>query len=134
VTTKKTAKKTTKKKPVAKVKKAKGAPKAKRAAAKPVAKAGTQRKRATNGPGKRSPEELTALKDRIVARVDLASGVTGEELAKALGSTAKELAMPLRQLRAAGTLTTTGQRRFLRYFPRGKAPKEVATPKGKAKK
>jgi len=121
VTTKKTAKKTTKKKPVAKVKKTKSAAKVAKATTKPGHKSITQRKRATNGPGKRSPEELTALKDRIVARVDLTSGVTGEELAKALGASTKELAMPLRQLRAAGTLSTTGQRRFLRYFPKGKA-------------
>lgn len=122
MTTKKTAKKTTKKKPSTKGLVGRAAKATtKRAAAKPVAKAGTQRKRATNGPGKRSPAELTALKERIVERVNLTSGVTGEELAGALGSTAKELAMPLRQLRAAGTLSTTGQRRFLRYFPKGKA-------------
>ncbi len=136
MSTKKTAKKTPKKvatkKPKAKVTKA-------------TTKAGQKsvtQKRASNGAGKRTPEELVKLKATIVERVEIVGGgVTGEQLAKEIGVASKELSMPLRQLRAAGTLTTTGQRRFLRYFPKGKAPKATASAtakkapaKGKAKK
>lgn len=78
---------------------------------------------------KRSAEELTKLKTGIVDAVTAAKGLTAEEIAKSLSTTTKALAMPLRQLRAAKTLSTTGTRRFLRYFPKGQAPKASATKK-----
>lgn len=80
----------------------------------------------TGGGTKRSAEELTALKANIERTVTLTTGLTAEEIAKSLGTTTKALAMPLRQLRAAKTLSTSGTRRFLRYFPKGQAPKGKA--------
>lgn len=77
-----------------------------------------------SGGTKRSAEELTTLKANIERTVTLTTGLTAEEIAKSLGTTTKALAMPLRQLRATKTLSTSGTRRFLRYFPKGQAPKE----------
>lgn len=132
MSTKKTAKKISKKKPVAKAKKA-TKPKVAKATTKAGQKSVTQRQRVSNGAGKRSPEELEQLKTTLVTHVEANGGLTGEELAKALGKTTKQLAMPLRQLRADGTLTITGQRRFIRYF--GKTTKAAsASTKAKAKK
>lgn len=100
----------------------------KTAKAKSVTKKATTKKTApkTGGGTKRSAEELTALKANIERTVTLTTGLTAEEIAKSLGTTTKALAMPLRQLRAAKTLSTSGTRRFLRYFPKGQAPKGKA--------
>jgi hypothetical protein len=82
-----------------------------------------------SGGTKRSAEELTKLKSNIVLEVTANTGITTEQIAKNLGTTTKALAMPLRQLRATKTLSTSGTRRFLRYFPKGQAPKESARKK-----
>lgn len=120
----KTAKKTSKVKAPAK-KTAKTSKRPVKAAAKTSTK---KAPRASTGT-KRSAEELTKLKAGIVDAVTAAKGLTAEEIAKALSTTTKALAMPLRQLRATKTLATTGTRRFLRYFPKGQAPKESARKK-----
>lgn len=95
----------------------------KKVAKKSAAKA-TPKKRSSAPTGvKRSAEELTALKSSIERTVATTTGLTAEEIAKSLSTTTKLLAMPLLQLRASKALSTSGTRRFLRYYPKGQAPK-----------
>lgn len=125
----KTAKKTSKVKAPAKKTTKGAATKTSKRPVKAAAKTSTKKAPRASTGTKRSAEELTKLKAGIVDAVTAAKGLTAEEIAKNLATTTKALAMPLRQLRATKTLATTGTRRFLRYFPKGQAPKESARKK-----
>lgn len=73
--------------------------------------------------GTRPAAELDSLKQRILAHVASYPGVRTEQLKAALGTRTKELTLPLRQLVAAGTLKTEGERRGTKYYAASQAKK-----------
>lgn len=67
--------------------------------------------------GKRTAEDLEALSSKLVAFVKSNPGLRIEEINKELGTTTKDLALPIRKLVADSVLTAKGQRRSTKYFP-----------------
>lgn len=65
---------------------------------------------------KRSPEELEALTKNVLLHVKKHPGQRVEQIAAALGTSTKELALPVLKLGKA--LKTQGQRRGTKYFAR----------------
>jgi len=70
---------------------------------------------------KRAPEDIEAMGQRFVAFVKANPGLRIEQINKELGTTTKDLALPIRKLEAEGVITTKGQRRATQYFPGKKA-------------
>lgn len=68
------------------------------------------------GVAKRPPKDLEALSDRFVSFVRLNPGLRIEQINKHLGTATKDLALPIRKLVAAGTVTVEGERRSTTYF------------------
>jgi hypothetical protein len=64
---------------------------------------------------KRSPQELEALTKSIIATLKKSPGLRSEQLATALKTTTKDLALPLGALVEAKQLKTAGQRRGMTY-------------------
>lgn len=87
------------------------------AASSPSKKTGTtQRRRA---PGKRrSQAEVAELAERLHANVVSEPGETMTHYADRLGSSVRELHLPMTVLRRRGRLRTTGARNHTRYYPR----------------
>lgn len=79
----------------------------------------------TNGHrGKRTAEDLDALKTKFLAAVKKRPGLRIEQLNKELGLSTGELALPVRQLVADKAVKTVGQKRATTYFlPGAKAAK-----------
>lgn len=75
------------------------------------------------GNGKRSSAQLAEFKQRILSRLASNPGIRTEELNAALGTSTKELALPLRQLVADSVVRTEGERRGTRYYAAGTAKK-----------
>jgi hypothetical protein len=78
---------------------------------------------ATRGPGrpkgaKRDPEALAALTDKLGSYIAKNPGLRIEEIGKALGAPTKELALPVKKLLAAKRISTKGQKRSTKYFPK----------------
>jgi hypothetical protein len=71
--------------------------------------------------GKRTPEDLEALSQRFGAFVKANPGLRIEQINKQLGTTTKDLALPIRKLISEGALTTKGQKRSTTYFAGKKA-------------
>lgn len=67
---------------------------------------------------KRSQEELSALKDRVLEYIQGNSGQGVEGIAKALGTSTRELSLPIRRLLADKQITSRGEKRATRYFSR----------------
>lgn len=65
---------------------------------------------------KRTPEELEALTKNVLAHIKKNPGLRVEQIAEALGTTTKELALPIIKLGKA--LKTQGQRRGTKYTAR----------------
>jgi hypothetical protein len=65
---------------------------------------------------KRTPEELEALTKNVLAHIKKNPGQRVEQIAEALGTTTKELALPIIKLGKA--LKTQGQRRGTKYTAR----------------
>ena len=74
------------------------------------------------GNSKRPPSELSALSARFTSFVQHHPGLRIEQINKQLGTTTKDLALPIRKLIAEGTIMTKNKRRSTTYFP-GKAAK-----------
>ena len=92
------------------------------AAAKPVAAPRAAVGRPAGGRGvKRAPEDIEAMGQKFVAFVKANPGLRIEQINKELGTTTKDLALPIRKLEAEGVITTKGQRRATQYFPGKKA-------------
>jgi hypothetical protein len=66
--------------------------------------------------GKRTPQELEGLKKTIVAAIRKSPGLRSEQLAKELGTTTKELQLPMIQLRESKAIRMKGQKRAAQYF------------------
>jgi len=69
---------------------------------------------------KRTANELEKLQDDFVAFVGKNPGMRIEQINKQLGTTTKDLALPIRKLIADGSLKVKGKKRSTTYFP-GKA-------------
>ncbi|AUX36693.1 MULTISPECIES: DNA-binding protein [Sorangium] len=91
--------------PVAEVKKAAGRP---ARAAKPTRKKGE----------KRSKEELAAMTQKVLEHIRANSGQGVEQIAKDLGTTTKELTLPIRKLLVEKKITSKGEKRATKYFSR----------------
>jgi hypothetical protein len=82
-----------------------------------AARAGRPRARGA----KRSPEDLEALSEQLGSFVKTNPGLRIEQINKQLGTTTKDLALPIRKLIAAGVISSKGQKRSTTYFPGKKA-------------
>jgi hypothetical protein len=65
---------------------------------------------------KRTSADLDALSDRFASFVKANPGLRIEQINKQLGTTTKDLALPIRKLIADGTISAKGQKRSTTYF------------------
>lgn len=72
---------------------------------------------------KRTSDELDKLADTFLAFVTKHPGMRIEQINKQLGTTTKELALPIRKLIAEGAIKTKGEKRSTTYFPGDKKKK-----------
>jgi hypothetical protein len=72
---------------------------------------------------KRSADELDKLADQFHAFVTKHPGLRIEQINKQLGTTTKDLALPIRKLVAEGALKTKGEKRSTAYFASEKKKK-----------
>ncbi|HEX2689793.1 MAG TPA: hypothetical protein VHN14_24410, partial [Kofleriaceae bacterium] len=72
---------------------------------------------------KRSPEDLEALSEQFATFVKANPGLRIEQINKQLGTTTKDLALPIRKLISEGMITAKGQKRSTTYFPGKKKAK-----------
>jgi hypothetical protein len=70
---------------------------------------------------KRTAEDLEALSTKFVAFVKSHPGLRIEQINKELGTTTKDLALPIRKLIAEGAVSPKGEKRSTTYFPGRKA-------------
>jgi hypothetical protein len=68
---------------------------------------------------KRPPDELKALADKFVSFVAKNPGLRIEQINAQLGTTTKDLALPIRKLIADGALKAKGSKRSTQYFAKG---------------
>jgi hypothetical protein len=71
---------------------------------------------ATTTLGKRTSEEVEATAERIATYVRSNPGARLEQIASGLGTSSKELKLPVIKLLGAKTLTKKGQKRGTMYF------------------
>ena len=67
---------------------------------------------------RRDPGALAALTEKLREYIAKTPGKRIEDIAKALGTTTKELQLPARKLIAAKTVSTKGRKRATTYHPR----------------
>jgi len=67
---------------------------------------------------KRSPAVLAQVTEQVFNHIKSNAGQGVEQIAKALGTTTKELTLPIRKLLGEKKVTSKGQKRATRYFPR----------------
>jgi hypothetical protein len=72
---------------------------------------------------KRTAEDLEALSAKFAMFVKANPGLRIEQINKELGTTTKDLALPIRKLIADRMITAKGQKRSTMYFPGKKALK-----------
>ena len=70
---------------------------------------------------KRTAEDLEALSAKFAAFVKANPGLRIEQINKELGTTTKDLALPIRKLIADKEISAKGQKRSTTYFPGKKA-------------
>jgi hypothetical protein len=93
-----------------------GEPKA--VARKPMSPVGRARSRRGQ---KRTPEDIEAVSQRLVSYVMSNPGLRVEQINKGLGTTTKDLALPIKKLIADRALRSKGQKRSTTYFPGDRA-------------
>jgi len=67
--------------------------------------------------GKRTSADLEALSERFGTFVKANPGLRIEQINKQLGTTTKDLALPIRKLISEGAIVAKGQKRSTTYFP-----------------
>ncbi|HEY0190181.1 MAG TPA: hypothetical protein VGC42_03615 [Kofleriaceae bacterium] len=82
---------------------------------------------------KRTSADLEALSQRVESFIKSNPGLRIEQINKELGTTTKDLALPIRKLIADGVITADGQKRSTTYFAGGKKPKAAAGARKKRK-
>lgn len=70
---------------------------------------------------KRTADELEKMQDDFLSFVTKNPGLRIEQINKQLGTTTKDLALPIRKLIADGSLKVKGKKRSTAYFPGSKA-------------
>jgi len=88
----------------------------------PVAVARAGRPRGGRG-AKRSAADLEALSEQFASFVKSNPGLRIEQINKELGTTTKDLALPIRKLIAEGIVSAKGQKRSTTYFAGKKSKK-----------
>src|SRR5215470_7136788 len=73
---------------------------------------------------KRSSADLEALSERFASYVKANPGLRIEQINKQLGTTTKDLALPIRKLISDGVVSAKGQKRSTTYFPGKRASKK----------
>lgn len=81
---------------------------------------GVGRGRGRGRGAKRTSDELDKLADAFHGFVSKHPGLRIEQINKQLGTTTKDLALPIRKLVAEGALKTKGEKRSTQYFPGAK--------------
>jgi hypothetical protein len=81
------------------------------------------RSRSRGRGAKRTGDELEKLAESFHAFVSKHPGLRIEQINKQLGTTTKDLALPIRKLIAEGALKTKGEKRSTAYFPGDKKKK-----------
>jgi hypothetical protein len=66
---------------------------------------------------KRTADDLAALSSQLASFVKTHPGMRIEQINKELGTTTKDLALPIRKLIADNVITSKGQKRSTTYFP-----------------
>jgi len=66
---------------------------------------------------KRSPADLEALSEQFASFVKANPGLRIEQINKQLGTSTKDLALPIRKLISDGVVNAKGQKRSTTYFP-----------------
>jgi len=69
---------------------------------------------------KRTSDELERTSDELLSFVTKNPGLRIEQINKQMGTSTKDLALPIRKMLADGTLKSKGKKRSTTYFP-GKA-------------
>jgi hypothetical protein len=72
---------------------------------------------------KRSAADLEALSEQFASFVKANPGLRIEQFNKQLGTTTKDLALPIRKLISEGVINAKGQKRSTTYFPGKKKAK-----------
>ena len=72
---------------------------------------------------KRTSADLDALSERFASFVKANPGLRIEQINKQLGTTTKDLALPIRKLISEGVIAAKGQKRSTTYFAGKKKPK-----------
>src|SRR5215468_6586915 len=73
---------------------------------------------------KRTAADLEMLSDKFASYVKANPGLRIEQINKELGTTTKDLALPIRKLIADGKISAKGQKRSTTYFPGRRASKK----------
>ena len=84
--------------------------------------------------GKRSSDEVDAMAERLVAYVKSNPGQGLEGIARGLGTSTKELKLPVIKLLASRQIKKTGQKRGTKYFVGGRGPGRPAKARAKGVK
>lgn len=85
--------------------------------------AGLGRGRGRGRGAKRTSDELDKLAENFHAFVAKHPGMRIEQINKQLGTSTRDLALPIRKLIAEGALKTKGEKRSTTYFPGDKKKK-----------
>jgi hypothetical protein len=85
-----------------------------RARGRPAAAKGAKRRAGE----KRSPALLAQVTEQVFNHIKSNAGQGVEQIAKTLGTSTKELTLPIRKLLGEKKITSKGQKRATRYFPR----------------
>lgn len=72
---------------------------------------------------KRTSADIEAMSQQVVSFVKASPGLRIEQINKELGTTTKDLALPIRKLISDSVIATKGQKRSTTYFPGKKAYK-----------
>lgn len=91
---------------------AKSAPRA------PAARAGRAAAKSRPKGAKRTPEEIESQSKTLLATIKKNPGLRIEEIGKLIGVSTKELALPVIKLFEAKAISSKGNRRATRYFPK----------------
>ena len=82
----------------------------------PLMSAGRGRGRGRGRGVKRSPDEIDEIAERFKAFVKENPGLRIEQINKQLGTTTKDLALPIRKLLGEGAIHAKGQKRSTMYY------------------
>lgn len=84
----------------------------------PVARAGKPAAKSRPKGAKRTPEEIEAQTKTLLATIKKNPGLRIEEISKMIGISTKELALPVIKLFESKSITSKGNRRATRYYPK----------------